>query len=98
MAGDAKGTRNATATRKTDNPNVNLGWTLSDVVFAGKLLPTPMAADGGGPRGSSAGYGLRNESRRIARQSPGATTNPASDVGSESSDDALPPQPTIWDA
>jgi DNA (cytosine-5)-methyltransferase 1 len=31
-----------------------------------ELLPTPMAADGGWGRGSSAGFGLRNESRTIA--------------------------------
>lgn len=42
MAGDAKGTRNATAGRKRDNPAVNEGWTLSDVVYAGKL-PNPPA-------------------------------------------------------
>lgn len=44
MAGDAKGTRNATAGRKRDNPNVNPGWTLSDVVYDGQLLPTPTAS------------------------------------------------------
>lgn len=33
-----------------------------------ELLPTPLAADGGGPRGSSAGWGLRNVSREIAAQ------------------------------
>ena len=31
------------------------------------LLPTPLSADGGSNRGSSAGYGLRNVSREIAR-------------------------------
>jgi len=31
------------------------------------LLPTPLSADGGLNRGSSAGYGLRNVSREIAR-------------------------------
>lgn len=40
MAGDANGTRNATAGRTTDNPNVNPGWTLSDVVFSGQLSST----------------------------------------------------------
>ncbi len=30
------------------------------------LLPTPMAADGGWGRGSSAGFGLRNESRAVS--------------------------------
>ncbi len=34
---------------------------------SGKLLSTPLAADGGLDRGSSAGWGLRNESRAIAR-------------------------------
>jgi hypothetical protein len=29
------------------------------------LLPTPLNADGGGPRGSSAGWGLRNVSRQL---------------------------------
>ena len=33
----------------------------------GALLPTPLSADGGLNRGSSAGYGLRNVSREIAR-------------------------------
>lgn len=58
MAGDAKGTRNATAGRKTDTPNVNPGWTLSDVVFSGQLLPTPRASDTGTP-GRRASEGFR---------------------------------------
>src|SRR6185312_624728 len=41
MAGDANGTRNATADRKKDNPNVPLGWTLSDVVYDGRLSNPP---------------------------------------------------------
>jgi hypothetical protein len=41
MAGDAKGTRNATAGRKRDNPSVNEGWTLSDVVYDGQLSNPP---------------------------------------------------------
>ncbi|MET7688033.1 hypothetical protein ABZT06_08630 [Streptomyces sp. NPDC005483] len=41
MAGDSKGTRNATAGRTTDNPNVNAGWTLSDVIFDGQLSNPP---------------------------------------------------------
>lgn len=46
MVGDAKGTRNATAGRKTDNPNVNVGWTLSDVIFDGQLSnPSAPPAD-----------------------------------------------------
>jgi len=43
-AGDAKGTRNATAGRRNHNSNHHNGWTLSDVAFAG-LLPTPTARD-----------------------------------------------------
>ncbi|WP_224318679.1 hypothetical protein [Streptomyces olivaceus] len=43
---DSRGTRNATAGRKTDNPNVHLGWTLTDVAYSGQLLPTPTASDG----------------------------------------------------
>jgi DNA (cytosine-5)-methyltransferase 1 len=50
MAGDAKGTRNATAGRKTDNPNVNPGWTLSDVVYDGQLSnPSAPPADAKSP-------------------------------------------------
>ena len=41
MAGDAKGTRKATAGRSKDNPNVNEGWTLSDVVFSGQMSNPP---------------------------------------------------------
>ncbi len=33
----------------------------------GELLSTPLAADGGLDRGSSAGWGLRNESREVTR-------------------------------
>lgn len=50
MAGDANGTRNATAGRKRDNPNVNEGWTLSDVIFSGQLSltsdPEPPTSNG----------------------------------------------------
>lgn len=46
MAGDSKGTRNATANRSKRNPKVNPGWTLTDVVYGGALLPTPVASDG----------------------------------------------------
>lgn len=56
MAGDANGTRNATAGRTNPESAHHNGWTLSDVVFSGQLLPTPRASDGekGGPnqRGS----------------------------------------------
>jgi hypothetical protein len=88
MAGDAKGTRNATAGRKTDNPNVNSGWTLSDVVFSGQLLPTPTTSDG---ERTSSSYGRGNLTLT------GAITNPPSDGGKPSSA-ALPPgPPTLWD-
>jgi DNA (cytosine-5)-methyltransferase 1 len=46
MAGDATGTRNATAGRSNPDSQHHPGWTLSDVVFSGALLPTPTAADG----------------------------------------------------
>lgn len=46
-----------------------------------RLLPTPMAADGGLDRGSSAGYGLRNVSREIARRDALLPTPRASDTG-----------------
>lgn len=59
-----------------------------------QLLPTPMAADGGAGRGSSAGNGLRNESRAIARGT-GATTTSPSPAGSTSPDEPLPGQLTI---
>jgi len=58
MAGDSKGTRNATAGRKTDNPNVNSGWTLSDVIHDGQLsnplAPPADAASGCTTLGASA--------------------------------------------
>lgn len=49
MAGDARGSRNATANR-AEPGKANNGWTLTDVVFAGQLLPTPttnIGANGG---------------------------------------------------
>jgi hypothetical protein len=71
MAGDAKGTRNATAGRTTDNPNVNVGWTLSDVVFSGQLSstcapesptstgdPTRLPSDAGKPSSDDERLGL----------------------------------------
>jgi hypothetical protein len=88
MAGDAKGTRNATAGRKTDNPNVNPGWTLSDVVFAGDLLPTPTKSDG---ERTSSTFGRGNPTLT------GAITNPPSDGGNESSNDPPPGPLTLWD-
>jgi hypothetical protein len=54
---DAAGTRNSTANRSKPNLSNHTGETLSDVIYSGKLLPTPRATDGtkGGPnqRGSS---------------------------------------------
>lgn len=66
------------------------------------LLPTPLASDGGLNRGSSAGYGLRNVTREIARSQPGqappsgsgpgrsAATRPQSGSMSESSEGRSP--------
>ncbi|MBB4783472.1 hypothetical protein [Streptomyces rapamycinicus] len=96
MAGDAKGTRNATAGRKTDNPNVTPGWTLSDVVFSGQLLPTPRATDGtkGGPnqRGSKGDLTLPSAAHQI-----GASTDRPSHGGKRSSAAPHPGQLTLWD-
>ncbi|WP_394438608.1 hypothetical protein [Streptomyces sp. SGAir0957] len=88
MAGDAKGTRNATAGRKRDNPNVNEGWTLSDVVFSGQLLPTPAAADS---ERTSSTYGRGNPTLT------GAITDPPSAAGNESSDGPPPGPLMLWD-
>jgi hypothetical protein len=88
MAGDAKGTRNATAGRKKDNPSVNEGWTLSDVVFSGQLLPTPTTSDG---ERTSSTYGRGNPTLT------GAITNPPSDAGKPSSDDQPPGPLMLWD-
>jgi DNA (cytosine-5)-methyltransferase 1 len=78
-AKDSDGSRNATANRRDPKPTTQAtGWTLSDVVYgetegslpphqAERLLPTPMAADGGLNRGSSAGFGLRNTVRDVDR-------------------------------
>jgi hypothetical protein len=44
---DSRGTRNATAGRKTDNPNVHLGWTLTDMTHSGRvgaISPPPSTA------------------------------------------------------
>jgi len=51
-----------------------------DTCLTGALLPTPVAADGGGPRASSAGWGLRNVSREIALL-PTPTTAPTTGNG-----------------
>ncbi len=39
--------------------------TPTHLAFITALLPTPLHSDGGGPRGSSAGWGLRNTSREL---------------------------------
>jgi DNA (cytosine-5)-methyltransferase 1 len=88
MAGDAKGTRNATAGRKTDNPKVNVGWTLSDVVYDGQLLPTPTSSDG---ERTSSTYGRGNPTLT------GALTDPPSAGGKPSSAGPPPGPPTLWD-
>ncbi len=50
-----------------------IGQASAPPPVSGKLLSTPLAADGGLDRGSSAGWGLRDESRAITR----AATQPA---------------------
>lgn len=99
---DSRGTRNATAGRKEHNPNVHLGWTLTDVTYSGvlgsALLPTPRATDGtkGGPnqRGSKGDLMLPSA---VSQMSSGASTSPPSAAGSRSSDDPPPGQLTIAD-
>lgn len=95
MAGDAKGTRNATAGRKRDNPNVNEGWTLTDVVYDGQLsnqpeqlLPTPTTSDA---ERTSSTYGRGNPTLT------GAITAPPSAGGNAFSDAPPLGQPTLWD-
>jgi hypothetical protein len=112
MAGDANGTRNATASRTTDNPNVNMGWTLSDVVFSGQLLPTPRASDRekGGPnqRGSQGDLMLPSA---VAQLLPtprasrgGSSTETMYELGAERTDGSRPqgevllPTPTAADS
>jgi hypothetical protein len=106
IAGDAKGTRNATAGRTTVNPNINLGWTLSDVVFAGKLLPTPAAGGGTGYMSGTHSDTWRPGLERVVQgyvpilhqgRPTGGPTAPPSPDGSTSSDALPPAQPTIWD-
>lgn len=69
------------------------GSTLLDA--ARHLLPTPLASDGGLGRGSSAGFGLRNESRAINRAATGASTPPPSPAGNTPPDDEPPGQLTL---
>ncbi|MFK0124925.1 hypothetical protein ACIQSP_16610 [Streptomyces nigra] len=83
---DSRGTRNATAGRQSDNPNVHLGWTLTDVAYSGQLLPTPTASDG---ERESATFGRGNPTLR------GAVSSPPSGGGKPSSDDPLHGQLTI---
>lgn len=52
-----------------------------DLRTAVTLLPTPMAADGGHGRGSSAGNGLRNTAREIAALPPAPTGDVAAQWG-----------------
>lgn len=59
------------------------------------LLPTPLASDGGLGRGSSAGFGLRNESRAINRAATGASTPLPSPAGNTPPDDEPPGQLTL---
>lgn len=59
------------------------------------LLPTPLASDGGLGRGSSAGFGLRNESRAINRAATGGGTPSPSPAGSTPPDDEPHGQLTI---
>lgn len=47
------------------------------------LLPTPLCSDGGGLRGSSAGWGLRDESRRITQRSESLLPTPRAQNGEE---------------
>lgn len=47
------------------------------------LLPTPLNADGGGPRGSSAGWGLRDVSRQLL---PTPTVSDANEHGTGGAD------------
>ena len=58
----------------------------ADLPAAIALLPTPLSADGGSNRGSSAGFGLRNVSREIWR---GEHTSPPSADGKPSPADPL---------
>ena len=65
---------------------------LNEVVEMG-FLPTPLASDGGLDRGSSAGFGLRDVSREIAREALGGPTTP-SGSGPEPSDATRQPSGT----
>jgi hypothetical protein len=80
---DSRGTRNATAGRQTDNPNVNLCWTLTDVAYSGQLLPTPTRADG---ERTSTTFGRGNPTLL------GAVSPPLSPAGQPSPDDPPPGQ------
>lgn len=70
MAGDAKGTRNATAGRSKDNPNVNEGWTLSDVIYDGQLS-NPSAQ----PAGAASGCTTPEASAPDRAEDPAPTPN-----------------------
>lgn len=99
---DSRGTRNTTAGRKTDNPNVHLGWTLTDVAYSGQLLPTPRASDTGTP-GRRASEGWRPPLSQVVLSprtgaAAGAASVPPSPGGKPSPDDVPPGQLTIEDA
>lgn len=59
MVNDSRGGRNATANRSPGQEHHNSGWTLTDVVYAGRfepaLLPTPTAQNYGTNQGGAAG-------------------------------------------
>jgi hypothetical protein len=92
VVGDSKGARQATAA----NPR-STSPTLTDLAFAGELLPTLRASDGekGGPnqRGSKGDLTLPSAAHRI-----GARTAPPSRGGKRSSVGPPPDQLTLWDA
>lgn len=112
MAGDATGTRNATAGRTNPDSQHHAGWTLSDVVFSGQLLPTPRASDGekGGPnqRGSKGDLMLPSAVAQLLptpRASRGSSsTETMYELGAERTDDSRPqgevllPTPTTSDS
>jgi hypothetical protein len=91
VVGDSKGARQATApTPRSTSP------TLTDLTFAGHLLPTPRASDGtkGGPnqRGSKGDLTLPSAAHRV-----GDATPPPSNGGKRSPAAPPPGQLTLWD-
>jgi hypothetical protein len=112
MVGDATGTRNATAGRTNPDSQHHPGWTLSDVVFAGKLMPTPRATDGtkGGPnqRGSKGDLMLPSVAAQLLptprATRGGSATETMYSLGAERTDESRPqgevllPTPTASDS